>query len=85
MLAATTLMGIESGYHYWQREGIETLLPSYENLLTSVGCSIAVDGQPGVIVGVYASGDLRVRISPKGVEPPVEIALKPGTISLGYR
>jgi BirA family biotin operon repressor/biotin-[acetyl-CoA-carboxylase] ligase len=33
MLAALTLMGIVSGYHYWQQEGVTALLPSYEKLL----------------------------------------------------
>ncbi|MCL1471048.1 biotin--[acetyl-CoA-carboxylase] ligase [Argonema antarcticum] len=84
MLAAITLVGLMSGYHFWQREGIDTLLPSYANLLTSIGRSVLVDGCPGVVVGVALNGDLRVRLLPKGVMPSSEICLKPGTISLGF-
>ncbi len=84
MLAAITLVGLMSGYHFWQREGIDTLLPAYANLLTSIGRSVLVDGRPGVVVGVALNGDLRVRLLPKGFAPSSEIYLKPGTISLGY-
>ncbi|MCL1464620.1 biotin--[acetyl-CoA-carboxylase] ligase [Argonema galeatum] len=84
MLAAITLVGLMSGYHFWQREGIDTLLPAYANLLTSIGRSVQVDGRLGVIIGVALNGDLRVRLLPKGVRPCSEIYLKPGTISLGY-
>ncbi|HAX77916.1 MAG TPA: biotin--[acetyl-CoA-carboxylase] ligase [Cyanobacteria bacterium UBA11372] len=85
ILAAVTLMGIVSGYEYWQQEGIEHLLPAYENLLTNMGQKVTVDGQAGVVVGVGASGDLRVQICETGVAAPVEISVEPGTISLGYR
>lgn len=85
MLAAITLVSIVSGYQYWQQETIETLLSSYENLLTNLGQKVIVDGQPGVVVGICASGDLKVRINPSTVAPPVDICLEPGTISLGYR
>lgn len=84
ILAAIALEGLASGYHYWQREGIDTLLPSYQSLLTSLWRSIEVDGRPGVVVGVSADGDLRVRLHPERVAPWEEIYLKPGTISLGY-
>lgn len=85
ILAAVTLMGIVSGYEYWQQKGIENLLPAYEKLLSNMGQKVTVAGQGGVVVGVCASGDLRVQISQTGVATPVEISLEPGTISLGYR
>jgi BirA family transcriptional regulator, biotin operon repressor / biotin---[acetyl-CoA-carboxylase] ligase len=85
MLAAITLVSIVSGYQYWQQETIETLLSSYENLLTNLGQKVMVDGQPGIVVGICASGDLKVRINSLTVAPPVDICLQPGTISLGYR
>jgi BirA family biotin operon repressor/biotin-[acetyl-CoA-carboxylase] ligase len=85
ILAAVTLMGIVAGYEYWQQEGIEHLLPAYENILSNMGQTVTVDGQAGVVVGVCASGNLRVQICQTGVATPVEISVEPGTISLGYR
>ncbi len=85
ILAAVTFIGIISGYEYWQQQGIENLLPAYENLLTNMGQKVTVDGRSGVVVGICANGDLRVQICQKGVATPVEISVEPGTISLGYR
>ena len=95
MLAAIALTGLLGGYQYWQQEGMETLLPSYLELLTSVGCPVTVEGRSGVVVGVSTTGDLRVRfptvsdsssdslIAPLAA-PAAEIYCKPGTIRLGY-
>lgn len=83
MLAAITLEGILRG----MKEPLETLLPAYEQLLTSIGRSVIIDGCNGVIVGVSSTGYLRIRLeamenTPTGV---VEIPLKPGSISFGYK
>ncbi|WP_322111954.1 biotin--[acetyl-CoA-carboxylase] ligase [Aerosakkonema funiforme] len=83
-LAAITLVGLMSGYHYWQQKGIDSVLPFYQNLLTSIGRSIEVNGRSGVVVGVSVDGDLRVCLHPTGTAPSSEICLQPGTISLGY-
>ena len=83
-LAAITLVGIASGYYYWQQEGIDTLLPSYQNLLINMGRSIQLEGRQGVVVGVCSDGNLRVNLYPQGAAPSEEISIKPGTISLGY-
>lgn len=88
MLAAITLRGIASGNELCSPEGINTLLPSYHKLLTSMGRLVSVNGRSGIIVGVTPTGELRVRLCPKdnaanSVAAP-EICLKPGTISLGY-
>ena len=86
MLRAVTLLGITSGNERLQ-EGIATLLPSYQKLLTSMGCLVCVNGRSGIIVGVTSTGELRVQL---GSEPGAnsvaapEICLKPGAISLGY-
>ncbi|HEY9848747.1 MAG TPA: biotin--[acetyl-CoA-carboxylase] ligase [Leptolyngbyaceae cyanobacterium] len=84
MLAAVILQGLASGYQYWQQHGINNLLPSYQNLLINIGQKVEIEGNPATVVGVSANGDLRVRLLPKGSEPPLEISLQPGTISLGY-
>lgn len=86
MLTAITLAGIASGNERLQL-GINALLPSYEKLLTSMGCVISVNGHSGIVVGVTSTGELRVRLCPEEVAnsvPTPEICLKPGTIRLGY-
>lgn len=87
MLAAVTLIGIASGNQLCSQAGIEALLPSYQQLLTNIGRSVSVDGRSGIVVGVTATGELRVRLCPEEVHNVVsatEICLKPGRISLGY-
>lgn len=83
-LAAITLVGIASGYHYWQQEGIDPVLSSYQNLLTSIARSVEIEGRQGIVVGVSGDGNLRVNLYPQGAAPLEEIRIKPGTISLGY-
>lgn len=87
MLAAVTLQGIASGNQRCSQDGIDTLLPSYQKLLTSMGRLVSVNGRSGIIVGVTPTGELRVRLRPEEVANSVaapEICLKPGSISLGY-
>ena len=86
MLTAVTLLGIASGNERLQ-EGIDTLLPSYQKLLTSMGRLVCVNGRSGIIVGVTSTGELRVRLCSESISNSVaapEICLKPGAISLGY-
>lgn len=82
MLAAIAIQGLNFGYQRWSEQGIETLLPSYIELLDSLGRQVIFDGKPGIITGVTPSGELRVCIN--SGEIATEICLKPGTISLGY-
>lgn len=87
MLAAVTLLGIASGYELRSRQGIDTLLPSYQQLLTSMGKIVSVNGCSGVVVGINAAGELKVKLNTKENNIPsnnTEIFLQPGTISLGY-
>lgn len=87
MLAAITLLGIASGNEHCSQEGIETLLPSYQKLLTNMGRLVSVNGLSGIVVGVTPTLELRVRLCPEESANSVaarEIYLKPGTISLGY-
>ncbi len=83
MLAAIVIQGLKFGYQRWLDQGIEKLLSSYLELLDSQGRQVIVDGNPGIITGVTASGELQVCIT--CAEIAKEICLKPGTISLGYR
>lgn len=100
MLAAITLNGIASGIELMLSEGVEQLLSGYLALLGSLGQTVAIEGRPGIITGVTATGDLRVElqspIHPSGnytgiagrsPQPEIsrsEIFVKPGTIRLGY-
>ncbi len=83
MLAAIVVQGLNFGYQCWSEQEIETLLPSYLELLDSRGRDVIVDGTPGIITGVTPTGELRVCLN--STKAPSEICLKPGTISLGYR
>lgn len=80
MLAAMTIQGIVQGMN----EPIETLLPSYEQLLTTIGRSVTVGDRTGIAVGVDSSGYLQVRLEASENTPPgiVEVPIKPGSISL---
>ena len=82
ILAAIAIHGILSGYQRYIKQGIETLLPSYLELLPSLGRSAVVNSCPGVIVGVTPLGQLRVRLRSSGAV--TEIHLQPGQINLGY-
>lgn len=82
MLAAMTLQGIVWGYQQAQEQPIENLLSSYQQLLTSMGRRVLVDGHPGLVTGISACGKLRVRLTSS--ERASEITIEPGKISLGY-
>lgn len=82
MLAAIAVGGILKGYQQYRRDGIETILASYNCLLCSRGRAVIVDGCPGVVVAVEATGALRIRLESDGIEG--ETCRMPGTISLGY-
>jgi BirA family biotin operon repressor/biotin-[acetyl-CoA-carboxylase] ligase len=95
MLTAITLNGLLTGYSAWQQQGIDALLPAYLELLAGRDRPITLDGQSAKIIGVTATGELRVRL--QALDPnvtrasqttfapsAVEVLIKPGTISLGY-
>lgn len=91
MLAATVLQGTELGLWRLQEEGIDSLLPSYCQLLSSMGREISIDGRSGKIVGVTPTGELRVKVDSDSMAATsyspastTEIFVKPGTITLGY-
>lgn len=85
-LAAIVLRGIVWGYQVLQQEGTNVLLQNYQGLLANLDQIVTIDGHPGCVTGVSASGDLRVRLEAVSSQATAtEIHLKPGTISLGYR
>ena len=83
MLAAITIQGIVKGMN----EPIETLLPAYEQLLTTIGRSLIIGDRAGVAIGVNNAGYLRVRLIAQENTPTeiVEVPLKPGSISFDYK
>ena len=87
MLAAVTVIGIASGYKQCSQAGIETLLPSYHQLLTNIGQIVSINDRSGIVVGVTATGELRVHLAQEAGDNSIntpEIYLQPGSISLGY-
>lgn len=95
MLTAITLNGLLTGYYYWQQQGIDALLPAYLELLAGRDRPLTLDGQSAKIMGVTATGELRVQLQSSDLNgtrgsqttfdpAAVEVLIKPGTISLGY-
>ncbi|MGD1804777.1 biotin--[acetyl-CoA-carboxylase] ligase [Dapis sp. BLCC M126] len=91
MLAAIVFHGLDSGIKQLLDSGIESILPSYTQLLINVGQEVVVENRLGKVLGVTNSGELKVKINPDSATSktqsqisPSEIYLKPGTISLGY-
>lgn len=82
MLAAIAINGLFSGCHSYWDGGIDSLLPAYLEMLENRGQNVTVNGCAGIVVGVTALGELRVRFQASGAA--TEIALPPGTISLKY-
>ncbi len=86
-LTAGVLLGIDSGMECLFQEGINILLSRYLGLLSNMGEQVEINHGLGTIVGVTPSGELRVSMesSSTNVTKGLEIFLKPGRISLGYR
>ncbi|MDX2097189.1 MAG: biotin--[acetyl-CoA-carboxylase] ligase [Leptolyngbyaceae cyanobacterium bins.59] len=83
-LAAIVLWGIWTGVLHWQQRGCEAVLPSYLELLAGRGAEVEWGGQRGTLIGVTATGALRVQLLPSQQGQVSEVCLQPGTMSLGY-
>ncbi|MGD1936991.1 MAG: biotin--[acetyl-CoA-carboxylase] ligase [Cyanophyceae cyanobacterium] len=90
-LAALVWWGLERAYHQWKAKGVTSFLADYLELLSHLYCPVSVGDRCGVVVGVNAKGELRVRLeegdSDNNQDPKKddkEISLPPGSISLGY-
>ena len=84
MLAALILQGLRIGLRQLSTVGTESLLKSYSQLLTCIGHQVKVADRFGVIIGVDATGSLRVMLEPDDAHKAQEICIQPGKISLGY-
>lgn len=80
MLATITIQGIQKGID----EPVANLVPAYEELLINIGQKVKVGDRTGIVVGVNNSGYLRVCLDGEKNTSinPVEVCLKPGSISL---
>jgi BirA family transcriptional regulator, biotin operon repressor / biotin---[acetyl-CoA-carboxylase] ligase len=82
MLAAIVVYGLMASHQQLNQQGIEPVLAGYQELLSHRGASVSVNNRVGKIVGVSATGHLRICFDSE--TPGSEICLKPGTINLGY-
>lgn len=84
-LAALVLQGLDLGLQNLSSDQINEVLAAYSKFLTCIGQEISVSGKTGIIIGVTATGNLRVQFqSTSKTNGCQEIELQPGTISLGY-
>ncbi|NJL97408.1 MAG: biotin--[acetyl-CoA-carboxylase] ligase [Synechococcaceae cyanobacterium SM2_3_2] len=82
-VAAHVLTGIERGYLIWQQQGLDPMLPDYNNWLWHRGRTLETSaGDPsvlkGTVLGVAKSADLRIQTHTG------EQWVHPGQVSLGY-
>lgn len=81
-LAAIAVFGILSGYQRLQTENVDAILNAYEQLLCFPKRPFTLDHQTATILGVAATGALRIGLqTPQGFK---EIERMPGAIALGY-
>ncbi len=73
------LSGISNGWDYWRKEGIESILPQYLELISKY--TVELGDRSGTITAITATGDLVIEWHNNlGTSN-----LKAGSISLGYR
>lgn len=81
-LTAITISGIISGYQHYLAVDREQLLKNYLEIFANLEQKVTLNGSTGIIKGVTAKGELRVRLQSPGAA--TELCLLPGQISLGY-
>ena len=81
-LAAITLQGLFLGHQRYQKEGIESILSAYLKYFINLGQSVLIENCQGMITGITAQGELKVRLKSPGAT--TEIILPLGSIQLGY-
>jgi BirA family biotin operon repressor/biotin-[acetyl-CoA-carboxylase] ligase len=81
-LAAITLQGLFLGYQGYKKEGIDSILSAYLDYFFNLGQSVLIENCPGMITGITAQGELKVRLKSPGAT--TEITLPLGSIQLGY-
>jgi BirA family biotin operon repressor/biotin-[acetyl-CoA-carboxylase] ligase len=75
------IQGIEQGFQDYQKNGINLILKSYQELVLNMGQTIEFQGSKGEITGVTAQGELQIHLS----SPRSQIYNLPiGSLLLGY-
>ncbi|MGK7891429.1 MAG: biotin--[acetyl-CoA-carboxylase] ligase [Leptolyngbyaceae cyanobacterium] len=84
-MGAIAIWGIRSGWRRWQQQGIAPILADYNHLLSHRGQTVSTeyDGQKvqGHVIGVSASGHLRVRCDSLPSPRPVSSEVPPRSSS----
>jgi BirA family transcriptional regulator, biotin operon repressor / biotin---[acetyl-CoA-carboxylase] ligase len=87
-VAGLCVAAVQLGQHRLTNFSLDVLRDSYQTYMAHLQQPVQIDGRQGIIVGVSATGNLRVRFMSLGRDPDLiceeEICLQPGTISLGY-
>jgi BirA family transcriptional regulator, biotin operon repressor / biotin---[acetyl-CoA-carboxylase] ligase len=87
-VAGLCVAAVQLGQHRLTNFGLDVLRDSYQTHMAHLQQSVQIDGRQGIIVGVSAAGNLRVKFMSVGRDSDViceeEICLQPGTMSLGY-
>ncbi len=87
-VAGLCVGAVQLGQHRLTNFGLDVLRDSYQTHMAHLQQPVQIDGRQGIIVGVSAAGNLRVRFMSEGRDPDLssgeEIYLQPGTMSLGY-
>lgn len=81
-LTEIVLSGLTFGYETYLKSGIETILSGYLDYLHSIGKTVEINGNTGIITGVNSKGELKVRFVAHNAT--TEICLPHGTIRIGY-
>jgi BirA family transcriptional regulator, biotin operon repressor / biotin---[acetyl-CoA-carboxylase] ligase len=84
MVAAIVLAGIATGLNLLQQGETSALIAPYEALLSNRGQVVEWQGERWKVVGVAASGWLRIRPEQADSAAEAEQLVEPGTLSLGY-
>jgi len=82
LLTAIVLQGLLHGYTCWQNHGIAPILPQYWELLEHRDRPLELNGRSGSLIGITASGDLRVQFDQPERQ---EVLMEPGSLQIGYR
>jgi BirA family biotin operon repressor/biotin-[acetyl-CoA-carboxylase] ligase len=81
-LVIITLQGLQLGYTRYQQSGIDSILQGYLPYFINLHQSIAIAGSSGVVTGITAQGELKVKL--RSLNAQSEMILPLGAIQLGY-
>ncbi|HIK46131.1 MAG TPA: biotin--[acetyl-CoA-carboxylase] ligase [Leptolyngbyaceae cyanobacterium M65_K2018_010] len=83
-IAAVALYGLMQGYFFWQSQGDLAFLKAYQNKMAYLGQTITVNDDQATVMGIGASGHLRLKLAGSSFPDPIDLEVKPGEVTLGY-